>query len=82
MYIVLNISSHEKLKGVSLFKKFICMITFPLFMALQFPIDYVALFSKKVTWAPIPHQGDAEEDEEEEEEDEEEEQEENKDETK
>ena len=49
------ISAHEKFKDYRLSKKIFGFLFFPLFLALQFPLDIVGLFKKEVKWEKIPH---------------------------
>lgn len=53
--IAVLISGREKYKGYSVKNKIGAFLTFPFFMMLQFPLDIVALFNKKVEWKIIPH---------------------------
>lgn len=52
---LLFIVDHKKIKGVSFIKKIGICLTYPIFMTIQFIIDIVALFSRKLTWKVIPH---------------------------
>lgn len=49
------ISAHEKFKDYRLSKKILGFLFFPLFLALEFPLDIVGLFKKEVKWKKIPH---------------------------
>ena len=61
-YIVLFLSAglifileRKRIPKMSFIKKIGVALFFPIFMALQFPLDVVALFSKNLTWKTIPH---------------------------
>ena len=49
------IAAGKRVQGVSIFKKIILCILWPLFLFLQFPIDIQAFFSKNLGWKTIPH---------------------------
>jgi hypothetical protein len=49
------IAAGKRVQGVSIFKKIILCIFWPLFLFLQFPIDIQAFFSKNLGWKTIPH---------------------------
>ena len=53
--LLVRISANAKFKDYRLSKKMLGFIFFPLFLALQFPIDIVTLFKKQVKWKKIPH---------------------------
>lgn len=53
--IVIFIAEHKRIQGVAWWRKILIVLTWPLFLMLQFPIDVVALFSKNLGWKPIPH---------------------------
>lgn len=53
--LLLFIIERDKIKGVSFIKKVGVCLTYPIFMTIQFLIDIVALFSRKLTWKVIPH---------------------------
>jgi len=52
---LVRISAHEKFKDYKLSKKILGFLFFPLFLALQFPLDLIGLFKKQVKWKKIPH---------------------------
>ncbi len=54
--IIVFIVEHKRIKDVSLLNKILITLFWPLFVALQFPIDIVALFNKNLGWKPIPHE--------------------------
>ncbi|MBQ7475645.1 MAG: glycosyltransferase family 2 protein [Clostridia bacterium] len=45
----------ERIKGVSFGMKALISVFWPLFLAIQIPIDVVAFFSRNLGWKPIPH---------------------------
>lgn len=53
--IVVFISERKRVKGVPWWKKILMVLIWPLFLAIQFPIDVVAFFHKNVGWKVIPH---------------------------
>lgn len=46
----------KRIQGVSFIKKIMLTLVWPLFLAIQFPIDVQAFFSKNLDWKPIPHE--------------------------
>lgn len=54
--LILFIVERKRIHNVSLIKKIGIILTFPLFMGMQFIIDFVALCgSRDLTWKTIPH---------------------------
>ena len=52
--IIVFISERKRIKNVSIFKKVIATILWPLFIFVSFPLEIIAVF-KKVDWKTIPH---------------------------
>ena len=52
---IMFIAERKRIQNVSPIKMFGIALIFPFFMALQFPIDFVAMCSKNLTWKTIPH---------------------------
>lgn len=52
---VIFISERKRIKHVSLGKKILIALCWPLFLLIQLPMDIQALFSKNLGWKPIPH---------------------------
>lgn len=50
------ILERKRIQGVNIFKKILLCLIWPLFLALQFPMDVQAFFSKNLDWKPIPHE--------------------------
>ena len=46
---------HRRIKGVPLWRKCLIALAWPLFLAIQLPMDVQALFSRNLGWKPIPH---------------------------
>lgn len=53
--IAVFIADHKVIKNVSIWQKILISLFWPLFLAIQFPIDIQALFSKNLGWKTIPH---------------------------
>ena len=53
--LLVRISAHDKFKDYKLSKKILGFLFYPLFLALQFPLDLIGLFKKQVKWKKIPH---------------------------
>ena len=53
--IVVFIAEHKRIKGVSIWKKILITLFWPLFVGIQLFLDVQALFSKNLGWKPIPH---------------------------
>ena len=53
--LLVRISAHDKFKDYKLSKKILGFLFYPLFLALQFPLDIIGLFKKQVKWKKIPH---------------------------
>ena len=49
------IAGHDKYKGYDIGKRIGAFFLYPLFLALQFPLDLSVLFLKEVKWRKIPH---------------------------
>ena len=45
----------RRIKGVSVFKRVLVTLCWPIFMAIQLPIDVQAVLSRNLGWKPIPH---------------------------
>ena len=45
----------KRIKGVSLIKKILVSLLWPVFLMLQFPMDVQSFFSRHLGWKPIPH---------------------------
>lgn len=54
--IVIFIVERKRIKNVRLINKILISLTWPVFLAIQFPMDVQALLSKNLGWKPIPHQ--------------------------
>lgn len=52
---VIFVTERKRIKNVSLGKKILVSLFWPLFLAIQLPMDIQALFSKNLGWKPIPH---------------------------
>lgn len=50
------ILERKRIQGVNIFKRILLCLIWPLFLALQFPMDVQAFFSKNLDWKPIPHE--------------------------
>lgn len=53
--IVIFVIERRRIKNVSFLHKVLITLFWPLFLAIQFPMDVQALFSRKLGWKPIPH---------------------------
>ena len=53
--ILLFITERHRIKGINGWQKILIVLTWPLFVALQFIIDVVALFTRNCPWHVIPH---------------------------
>ncbi|MCQ2564780.1 MAG: glycosyltransferase family 2 protein [Clostridia bacterium] len=53
--IVVFVAERKRIQGVSFLKKVALCLIWPLFLAIQLPIDVVALFYKNCGWKVIPH---------------------------
>ncbi len=53
--IVIFIGERKRIQGVSFLKKVALCLIWPFFLAIQLPIDVVALFNKNCGWKVIPH---------------------------
>lgn len=49
------IAEGKRVKGVSIWRKIVISLFWPLFLLIQFPIDVQAFFSRNLGWKPIPH---------------------------
>ena len=45
----------KRIKGVSLIKRILVSLLWPVFLMLQFPMDVQSFFSRHLGWKPIPH---------------------------
>ena len=52
---VIFVIERKRIRGVSLGLKVLITLFWPLFLAIQLPIDVQALFSRRLGWKPIPH---------------------------
>lgn len=55
MAITVFIADRKRIKGVSLPKKVLITLFWPIFLYIQLPIDLQAFFSRNLGWKPIPH---------------------------
>ena len=46
----------KRIKKVPLWLKIVSTLLFPIFLFLSIPLEFVALFTKKVGWKTIPHE--------------------------
>ncbi len=53
--IAIFILEHKRIKNVSFIKRVGMTLLWPLFIAISFPLEFVALFSKNIVWKTIPH---------------------------
>ena len=53
--VLIFIMQRKRIPGVSLGKKILIALLWPLFLGIQLPIDVVAFFSRNLGWKPIPH---------------------------
>ncbi len=53
--ITIFVVERKRIMKVSFVKKALVSLLWPLFLFLQFPMDYQALFSRNLGWKPIPH---------------------------
>lgn len=54
--ILLYIFEGKRIKKVPLWLKIVSTLLFPIFLFLSIPLEFVALFTKKVGWKTIPHE--------------------------
>ena len=45
----------KRIKNVSVARKILISVLWPLFLLIRIPIDAQALFSRHLGWKPIPH---------------------------
>ena len=53
--VLMFIVERRRIKGVSFAKKVLISLSWPLFLAIQMPIDVEAFFARNLGWKPIPH---------------------------
>ena len=53
--VVVFIIERKRILGVSLWKKILITLVWPVYLAIQLPIDVQAFFSRNLGWKPIPH---------------------------
>ena len=53
--IAILIAGHDKYKHNNKFVLVLSTLFYPLFLMLQFPLDFVALIKRNVSWSKIPH---------------------------
>ena len=53
--VLMFVLERKRVKGVSLAKKIAISLAWPLFLAIQMPIDVAAFFARNLGWKPIPH---------------------------
>ena len=53
--IIVFIVCRKRIFHVSLGKKILVSLVWPLFLMIQFPIDFVAMCSRNLGWKVIPH---------------------------
>lgn len=53
--IIVFIAEHKRIKGVSFGRKVAICLLWPLFVAISYPMEIQALFSKNLGWKVIPH---------------------------
>ncbi len=53
--VIIFVIERKRIKGVKLINKILISLSWPLFLAIQIPIDVQAFFSKNLGWKPIPH---------------------------
>lgn len=55
MAVLVFIREGKRVIGVSLWKKLLISLAWPIFLLLQLPMDIQAFFSRNLGWKPIPH---------------------------
>ena len=55
MAVAVFIVERRRIRGVGFAKKVLITLLWPLFLAIQLPMDIQAFFSKNLGWKPIPH---------------------------
>lgn len=53
--IAIFVFERKRIKKVPLYKKVLISLAWPIFIAIQIPIDIQAVFSRNLEWKPIPH---------------------------
>ncbi|MBQ7255000.1 MAG: glycosyltransferase family 2 protein [Oscillospiraceae bacterium] len=53
--VLVFVIERKRIRQVTLPRKILIALTWPLFLAIQFPIDVQAVFSRNLGWKPIPH---------------------------
>ncbi len=53
--VILLFVERKRIPKFAFWKKALAVLLWPLFLMVSFPAEFVALFTKKVGWAPIPH---------------------------